>query len=484
MNSNVENMLCDNLSPEAANWFLKSLKELSFDQSAQQQLSNTNFWDNSHPTLSKCRAINFDDIAKLYCNHKNLTRYRCRSCDALYIVRNSLDDTPEIYWIEFKNGVIERETIREITDKIKDGNMILEDADSLNNGVLDFSLSEPRLIEGEPAFGFGKRLSSIGIPTKTVSYIQEHSHFILVYNEEKKDKLLPEDLDAICDEIDCGGYQALVDNVEATRELHVIWTSMCNENSINENTSAKALLIKIIKKSTAGSEKFSWFKEINNFFELCGKMSRGYFSEEISSWDSLSCSDVLILIEKIDKKILQLPNGAKKNGFNRMKKLLKDCVQNENYSSVFSFEQAVLSMINLATDVIYFIIDFLQKKQYKKKFEQGAYNLLLQKIEEMPAIIPLSYEGNAQEYVYKTIEDGTFSALLRECGDENVYDATAFLDIASRCTIWPTSFFRFAQYNGFLYKDCCTYSRPEFKEKFIDTICRESGDTNCTCYDA
>lgn len=48
----------------------------------------------------------------------------------------------------------------------------------------------------------------------------------------------------------------------------------------------------------------------------------------------------------------------------------------------------------------------------------------------------------------------------------------------TRVTVWPAAFFRFGLKNGFWYKDAKTYSRREFKENFIDGICKVTGDIN------
>lgn len=76
------------------------------------------------------------------------------------------------------------------------------------------------------------------------------------------------------------------------------------------------------------------------------------------------------------------------------------------------------------------------------------------------------------------ILQNNYLLFVRECRGENQYDATLFLNVMTRVTVWPAAFFRFGLKNGFWYKDAKTYSRREFKENFIDGICKVTGDIN------
>lgn len=153
MNAEVEHILCKGLSQETSMWMIKSLKELSVDSATAEVLPLSDFWDSKHPTLSSCTAIDFDEIAKLYCTVNRLS-YRCSSCDALYIAKRHSEECPELYWIEFKNGKITSKVVKEINDKITCGNRILEDVGSLNSGTLQFiTPSQPTLEGNLPILG-------------------------------------------------------------------------------------------------------------------------------------------------------------------------------------------------------------------------------------------------------------------------------------------------------------------------------------------
>lgn len=175
MNERTENILEQDLLPEQAEWLLQSFKELSFDSAVNGDAYVNSFWSTAHPTTSLCKAINFDKIARLYCNVKGIS-YRCNSSDALYIVPSLQEGVqPEIYWIEFKNGEITNDTIREIQEKISCESRILQDAESLNLGTLD--VETPTLRDGTPDFNFGNKLRELGIPENTALFEQGHAHF-------------------------------------------------------------------------------------------------------------------------------------------------------------------------------------------------------------------------------------------------------------------------------------------------------------------
>lgn len=112
-----------------------SLKETSKDS------------DSSNPecmTNSEIEVINFDKVKESYIKDMKLSYTPC-SNDALYIDKNG-----ELYFIEFKNGIIKPHTIFNVYNKIYDSLLIFND-----------------------------------IVGKNISFCREHVNFILVYNEGK-----------------------------------------------------------------------------------------------------------------------------------------------------------------------------------------------------------------------------------------------------------------------------------------------------------
>lgn len=263
MNERIENILKHDLTIEQTEWMLQSFQQISFDSTITCGVNTSGFWDSAHPTTSLCKAINFDKIARLYCKVKEIS-YQCNSSDALYIV-SSLEEgaQPEIYWIEFKNGEITNDTIKEIQEKISCESRILQDAESLNLGVLD--VGTPILREGTPNFNFGKKLRELGIPENTALFEQEHAHFILVYNEEKKVNLLGADIEAICDAIDAGQYNHFVDDYNKIKRIPEINSKI----EMEEGGDVKKALEKYLKKDR-GSRKMQWFKDVQELFEILG----------------------------------------------------------------------------------------------------------------------------------------------------------------------------------------------------------------------
>lgn len=120
--------------------------------SHKSQLRKTSKDDNnknnvSFMTESKLDVINFDAVVKDYAREHKLNSIPT-SNDALYI-----SDDGRILFIEFKNGVIDKETRYNIKEKIFDSIFILTD-----------------------------------ILEKNISYTRENVEYILVYNEEKNSK--------------------------------------------------------------------------------------------------------------------------------------------------------------------------------------------------------------------------------------------------------------------------------------------------------
>ena len=106
-------------------------------------------------TLSVC---SFDKVKEWYVeNRVPSSNPNPKSNDALYFRED------ECFFIEFKNGRIDNRVNFELNKKIYDSLFILFDSDCVDK-------------KGEDV--------------KTISYTREHMNYILVYNEEKYDKIL------------------------------------------------------------------------------------------------------------------------------------------------------------------------------------------------------------------------------------------------------------------------------------------------------
>lgn len=112
-----------------------SLKETSKDSDSPNPECMTN---------SEIEVINFDKVKESYIKDMKLSYTPC-SNDALYIDKNG-----ELYFIEFKNGIIKPHIIFNVYNKIYDSLLIFND-----------------------------------IVGKNISFCREHVNFILVYNEGK-----------------------------------------------------------------------------------------------------------------------------------------------------------------------------------------------------------------------------------------------------------------------------------------------------------
>ena len=134
--------------------------------------------------------------------------------------------------------------------------------------------------------------------------------------------------------------------------------------------------------------------------------------------------------------------------------------------------------MELSPKPVILIIEQLRKYIYLENLNSGEYLDILQIMDQNPVLKPYEFTGSNEEYLKERIEEGTFDTFVRECRGENQYDATLFLNVMTRVTVWPAAFFRFGLKNGFWYKDAKTYSRREFKENFIDGICKVTGDIN------
>lgn len=269
MKSEYEYVLTRGLTEEQSNWFLRSLKDLSLDSNGGQHgdSGTTAYYDSTHMTLSGCLAISYDDIAALHEKHLQLER-RHKSCDALYIGEHIPGfKCPELYFIEFKNGEIKDEIVKECVEKFKDSIHLMSDLGVLEPGRLEFPNGIPQLVATDnPSENFGivARLTELGIPLGNIArYCCEHMHFILVYNENQKKKLLSCDVDAIIDEIgkgENGRYCGLINQVDSIRDNQICknWFKSNGNFSNYDGCDGKEILetfFKCFRKQIENKEK-------------------------------------------------------------------------------------------------------------------------------------------------------------------------------------------------------------------------------------
>lgn len=105
---------------------------------------DTDSGEAKYMTQSEIEVVNFDEVKNRYIKDMKLSITPC-SNDALYI-----SATGEYYFIEFKNGVMKKEKIYNVYNKIYDSLLIFND-----------------------------------IINQNISFCRENVNFILVYNESK-----------------------------------------------------------------------------------------------------------------------------------------------------------------------------------------------------------------------------------------------------------------------------------------------------------
>lgn len=114
---------------------LSSFKDTSRDSDGEAPTSMTN---------SEIQVINFDKVKESYIRNMSLSSTPCSS-DALYIGKDE-----KLFFVEFKNGVMNKNKIYNVYNKIYDSLLIFND-----------------------------------IVQKNISFCRENLCFILVYNEQK-----------------------------------------------------------------------------------------------------------------------------------------------------------------------------------------------------------------------------------------------------------------------------------------------------------
>lgn len=475
MNSIAEQVLSENLLEDEKKWLLKSLYDLCVDTNIRQDASTNLYWSNAHPTRSLTTAINFDGIARLYCKVKQDQGYTCKSCDALYVGYMGNTDVPEIYWIEFKNGEIKNNDVREIIQKIYEGNIVFLDIERLNSGTLDLTNPKnPKLIEGTRNFDFERRLRDLKIPVGKMSFLQEHAHFILVYNETKKETLLQDDLKSICCEIKQGKYSDLVESVYNLLQNQECARTFLENVNQDEGLEPEKLLLKLIgHKGTVPKE---WFDEFVAYFRLLEKLATNSFVNECAVWETMSGSDYDDLCDWLGNEKNNYRSQMHINSFKRVIARIKELKTMDEISRRDKFLKVFVVGFDESTAAIKAVLKYLRRIDRLRQLETDGLASLVQKLRENPVLIPLGFEGAPEEYVRENIERDTFEELIAEADLQNAYTPLFFLEVTARAARLPVALFNFGLYNGFLYKDSCTYNRKEFYDYFVNEICRNCGD--------
>lgn len=498
MKSEYEYVLTRGLTEEQSNWFLRSLKELSLDSNGGQHgdSGTTAYYDSTHMTLSGCKAISYDDIAALHANHLQLER-RHKSCDALYIGEHILGfQCPELYFIEFKNGEIKDEIVKECVEKFKDSIHLMLDLGVLETGRLEFSNGIPQLVATDNPnenFGIVARLIELRIPLENIArYCCEHMHFILVYNESQKKKLLSYDIDAIIDEIgkgESGRYSDLINQVDSIRcnEVCKNWFKSNGNFSNYDGCDGKEILetfFRYFKRQIENKDKelFADFCEvICTMSEVCNNKH----DSVIQCWNSMQQQEKEEVLNTI-KGIFQQwkDQGCGRSG-KKLALQIKAFTEDIPRIAGLDGESLLLSSLQQQTLNQYSIELFtclckeIVKQHQMNEFGQGGFQDDVDHLVKYPQLIDFSYfrdgetsEIAAKRYVKDCIEKGTLDQERAAWGRKNVVH-TVWLEHIAKQTIWPKSFFRFSSYEGLYYKTAMTYSRKEFYDKFIVGVCRD-----------
>lgn len=489
MKSEYESILTANLSPEHSSWLLRSLKDLSYDSTQRSTTANLPVWDESHPTLSACKAISFDNIAALHSEQLHIRR--SRSCDALYISTpvNS-EGVPESYWIEFKNGEIKERQVQECVDKFKEGFFILSDLGAIDNGKLNLAnYAFPCLISCSESenFAIKVRLASLGIPfDQLAAYVRQHFHFILVYNEERKEKLLVSDIDSIIDEIHKGNdgeYQYLISQTERIKSNPICKHWFDQAEPTNDDITGQQLLERVFGRMRDSSQPRKWFEIVCSAIETMKAICDGNFSEICGYWDSLTTDEKKLFIIQ---KIKCLYEGQSRR--QRQRPIAISAAKIGNNLGDLSVTQGtdfLLSIIcsqelnRCSIELFDYIVPLLRIASRLHKLEHGGYNAYIQLLCDNPFLISLDFdECNLSQrelafnYLRHLIENDKLD-------QEQMYWNTGrrisdyFLSCTASRTIWPKSFFRFGIYEGQYYKTATTYSREEFQREFVEGVCRD-----------
>ena len=485
MDADTERILTNNLNQLELHWLIKSLKELSYDSSLSIDTEHTNspYYDYSHPTLSECRAIDFDNIAKLYSAQIVGHVHRLRSCDAFYITPHDIvRKANTIYLIEFKNGNITNNDVDEIYEKVRNSRDILNDiveSGILDDGELDLSdVLSPALkpCKDERKFGLSKRLSRLGIDRLSTTYFRNNLVFILVYNESKKERLIDGDIAAIQDEIEkedegkYAGFTAYISVIYGNADAANIMCIFFDIGDVS-NEQPREIFKKLTKKVAQGNRGKRQFGNLCRIIKLGYEIyTRESYQEAASIWNTLMINNIHTDVIDDFKSVLNP----------EMKQRYTVFENNSSTSNILNILFFALLCGIKEKDLKKTLSDFItiMKKHYHQyRYDNGDYDPLLQTMERDSYPVDIAFEGKEDRYrkmIEHRIQTGEMDELISSVNGENIYTPLLLLTTVNQATIWPDSFFRFGKEDGFLYKKSYTYTRDQFYDFFIEGVCKNS----------
>ena len=497
MNTEYERILTEGLELSNHEWLIQSLKDLSYDDTAGGD--NGECFDRNHPTNSECRAISFDNLAMLH-QIQIGARKRLRSCDALYIGDiASQDGKPEIYIIEFKNGVINESVVNDINQKIKDGVQLLNSISVISDGSVDLTnRNNPKLITNcreEHKLNLDKRLNRIGISGNYSDYCRQHMNFILVYNENKKTNLLDCDLDSFIDDIEEGIiYKELEEAVKIclTNSISKNWLYKMAGIEPDKNPDEKNILISILQKAKGNSKHLSWFDNLAEVITIQKKVIEG--TEESlkieNNWDSFSDEQKSGYYSAIERKYKIWKGLGNKDEEKKRDKHIALCIKGftEKLScddtKLLNGRDVLLNTLCIEKEppsTLFYkkTSQYIKKQKELRDLENGKYNKEIDSLMKCDFLIPIEfgttindYRERAVEYLKFVIDSGKLEDFLQELKGK-VPNIGSFTILIARNAQKPHNFFRFNQWNRLYIKSAATYGRREFQERFIESICNK-----------
>lgn len=498
MKSEYEYVLTRGLTEEQSNWFLRSLKDLSLDSNGGQHgdSGTTAYYDSTHMTLSECLAISYDDIAELHEKHLQLER-RHKSCDALYIGEHIPEfQYPELYFIEFKNGEIKDEIVKECVEKFKDSIHLLSDLGALETGRLVFSNGMPQLAPTDNPnenFSIVARLKDLRIPLGNIArYCCDHLHFILVYNETQKKKLLSSDIDAIIDEIgrgEDGNYRDLINQVDSIRDNEVckIWFKANGNFSDYDGCGGREILETFFRscRNEIENKKKEMFAALCAVIRTMSEVCNNKHDSVIYYWDSMQRQEKEEVLNTVRGFFQKWKDQGSKQSDKKLAIQIKSFTEDISRVSALNGESLLLLSLQQITcnqhsvELFCCLCKEIIKQRQMTEFERGDYQDDIEYLVQNAVLIDYRYfdvgdtaEDAANRYIKDCIENGKLDEEKRSWGRQNVVH-DRLLEHTAKQTIWPRSFFRFSSYEGLYYKTAATYSRKEFYDKFVVGVCRD-----------
>ena len=494
MKTEYEQILTAGLNEANKKWLIQSLKDLSYDETCGGD--DGPCYDCSHPTMSECKAISYDNLAMLH-QVQSGAKKRLRSCDALYIgEENQNDGKPELYIIEFKNGEITEAVVADINEKIKDGVQLLNRISVISNGSVDLTeRNHPKLKDNcnkEQKLDLVNRLKAIGVEGDICEYCINHMNFILVYNETKKTQLLNSDIDSFIDDIEDGMiYQDLEEAIENCLQNSISkqWLYEMADLRKEARVDSKNLLIRILKRRKASKSSLRWFDDLSNTIKQQGYIikSDSYDTKMGKLWDSFTKeqrNEIFLDMKQLYEKWKLLQKSPLKRKKEKMALLIKQFITKMDTYDVTAISGNDVLLNALCSDTeqpstLLFekVVGIMKQKIQMKELEAGKYDNEIEKLLDTPVLIPLDYRNDiknererAKEFIKDKISNNELDSFFRELqGDSS--SCINFTIHFAKTAQKPHSFFRFHQWEKLYVKTTATYGRIEFQEKFIENIC-------------